>query len=125
MADELIPDTLDDSPEEPKSLDEMSRKGWAAYAQGDHSTATKHFRDAIARHPKAIDAYYGMGLNLKAEGKRDEAIDIFNKVLELLNEGVEETRSRAEMMRRLTLGHINQIEKGDWDLESEIWKKKE
>lgn len=125
MTDELIPESLHDMPDEPKSLDELSRKGWAAHAKGEHSAAEKHFREAIAKHPKAIDAYYGMGLTLKAEGKREEAIDVFNKVLELLNEGVEETKSRAEMMRRLTTGHINQIEKGDWDLESEIWKKKE
>jgi tetratricopeptide (TPR) repeat protein len=125
MADELIPEALGDAPEEPKSLDELSRKGWAAHAQGEHSAAERYFREAIAKHPRAVDAYYGMGLTLKAEGKRDDAINTFNKVLELLNEGAEESKSRAEMMRRLTKGHINQMQKGDWDLESEIWKKKE
>jgi hypothetical protein len=26
------------------------------------------------------------------------------------------------MLRRLTLAHINELEKGDWDLEDQIWR---
>lgn len=43
----------------------------------------------------------------------------------MLNSGVLEDSIRASMLRRLAVGHTNQLKGGDWALESEIWKRVE
>ena len=39
----------------------------------------------------------------------------------LIDQGKIEDHAKREMLRRLTLGHINELTTGDWNLEDEIW----
>ena len=75
--------------------------------------------------PNSINAYYGLGLILKVQGRKQESIDAFNKVIELLETDPIEEQARSEMLRRLSKAHINQMTTGDWGLDGEIWKPSE
>lgn len=118
--------SLDESakPSQLKSYDDYLREGWALHgSRKNEDMAEEYFRQAASANPKSIDAYYGLGLVLKAQDRRQEATQVFQKVVDLLDANVVEDRVRAGMLRRLTLGHINQMRSGDWGLEKEIWKR--
>lgn len=107
----------------PSSVVELISKAWEMKAGGKFDDAEANFRKAISLDPTSVEAHYGLSLTLKSQDRRQESIAGFEKVLELIEQGVED-RVRGEMLRRLTLGHINQLRNGDWALEKEIWKRK-
>jgi hypothetical protein len=41
----------------------------------------------------------------------------------LLDGGVVPDKSRARILRRLALGHVNEMTSGNWNLEAEIWQR--
>jgi len=108
---------------QPQSLDEYLRKGWANYGRGDLGEAEKCFRNAISLDPDLIDACYGLGLTLKAQGRKEEAVEIFLKLTDLLEKDTTMDNVRRTMLKRLTQGQINLLKFGDWGLEKEIWKR--
>ncbi len=112
-------DTIDD---QPQSVDDYLRQGWAHYGRRDPSAAEERFRKAISLSPALIDAFYGLGLALKAQGKGDDAVEIFNKLVDLLEKDSTLDSIRRTMLQRLTKGQINLLKFGDWGLEKEIWK---
>ncbi len=71
----------------------------------------------------SVDANYVLGLVLKAKEKDEEAIEAFKVAINLINNGKVENLNRAEMLRRLALGHVNEIKEGDWKLEEEFWRR--
>jgi hypothetical protein len=68
-----------------------------------------------------VDANYALGLIMKSEGNTQDAVEQFEKTMDLIMQGKIEGHSKSEMMRRLTLAHINELKTGDWNLEKEIW----
>lgn len=107
----------------PENIEDFIDQGWSYHAQEkDETKAEQSFRDALSINPESIDAYYGLGLVLKAQSRREESTDAFKKVIELIEAHPTEEQARGEMMRRLSMAHINQMESGDWGLEGEIWK---
>jgi tetratricopeptide (TPR) repeat protein len=118
--DELV------SAAEPKTPEDYFRQGWVQHSnENDERAAEGSFRRSISLDKNNVDAYFGLGLVQKAQGKHQEALDSFQTVLEKIAGGRIEDHVRAEMLRRLTLGHINLLKTGDWDLEKEIWQHKE
>lgn len=114
--------TLDpDEMPKPDDLAGFMRRGWAYHTRGKEGEAEVDFRQAIALDADSIDAHYGLGLMLKAQGRKNEALESFKKSMSLLEAGKIDDATRTEMLRRLTLGHINEITDGDWNLEREIW----
>jgi tetratricopeptide (TPR) repeat protein len=107
-----------------KTVDDFTRQGWVLHSEGKQDAAETSFRQAVSIDPKSIEAYYGLGLVLKAEDRRQDAVQAFQQVLSLLEDGVVADPSRHAMLRRLSMGHINQLKEGDWNLEKEIWKKR-
>jgi hypothetical protein len=63
-----------------------------------------------------------LGLVLKAQGKREEAVTSFRDTIGLIEAGKIEEKARKEIMHRLANGHFNQLTIGDWNLEKEIWQ---
>jgi tetratricopeptide (TPR) repeat protein len=107
-----------------KTYEDYYREGWSLHGiKKDEDAAEENFRQAIALNPKSVEAYYGLGLVLKAQDRRQEAIRAFRQVVDLLDADTVEDRIRSQMLRRLSIGHINQMKTGDWDLEKEIWKR--
>jgi len=107
-----------------KTVDDYTRQGWALHTEGKQDAAENSFRQAISMEPKSIEGYYGLGLVLKAEDRRQDALQAFQQVISLLEDGAVSDPSRHAMLRRLSKGHINQLKEGDWNLEKEIWKKR-
>lgn len=102
---------------------EFISKGWALKSSGKFDDAEANFRKAISLNPESVEAYYGLGMTLKAMDRRQDSIQSFEKVLELIDSGIED-QSRGAMLHRLAVAHINLLRSGDWGLEKEIWKKK-
>lgn len=106
---------------DPNNYESFMQRGWALHARGEHEKAESDFRRALSYSPESVDAAYAMGLVLKSQGNTGEAAEMFNKTMELIKQGKIEEHSKSEMMRRLTLAHINELTTGDWNLEDEIW----
>lgn len=108
---------------EPHDLEGFIRRGWAFHSRGQHDKAEADFLQAINIAPNSIDANYVLGLIYKAQGKKDQAVQSFQTVVKLIQADELEDKIRAEMLRRLATGHVNELSRGDWSLEEEIWQR--
>lgn len=106
----------------PSNSTELARRGWAYYYHQDFTKARDDFMEAVQSEPGNIDFQFGLALTLKRMGKKQEAVQAFEKILEHINDL--DDRVRATMLIRLAHGHINQITKGDWNLGELVWQKK-
>jgi tetratricopeptide (TPR) repeat protein len=106
----------------PHAPSDSARRGWNYYSTKDYSSAEDSFRQALQENPDDIDSLYALGMTLRYAGRSDAAVDVFRKVMDRSAEI--QSGSRSRIVRRLALGHINQIEMGDWNLEKEVWSKK-
>ena len=109
---------------EPNDLDGYIRRGWLFHSKGLQERAQADFQKALQLAPDSVDATYVLGLVFKAQARKQETIQSFQRVIELLDRGELENRTRAAMLRRFALGHINQISTGDWNLEEQIWHRR-
>lgn len=114
---EVAPDKFS----EPTDYDGFMRRGWAFHTSGDQDRAESDFRRALSYSPGSVDANFALGLVFKSQGMEDEALESFNKTMELIKAGKINEHAKSEMLRRLTLGHINELSTGDWNLEDQIW----
>lgn len=108
---------------QPGSPGEYIRRGLLFYARKRYMESEKDFKMAIESDPNNEDGYYGLGMVYKAQGEVEKSINAFNEVIRLLGINQEEKHDRNTMLRRLALGHINEMRTGDWNLEKEIWKR--
>jgi tetratricopeptide (TPR) repeat protein len=102
--------------------EEYLKRGVAFYARKQYENAENDLKTAIAMDADQVDAYYCLGMVLKAASKNEEAILCFEKVLDLLSQSRMKNYDRQAMLRRLAKGHINFMKTGDWNLEKEIWQ---
>ena len=103
----------------PGSAEAHANLGWGYYSQKQTEEALKEFREALRLNPSLVDAQYGFGLALKESGAKTEAVAAFEKVVALAA-GLED-HVRGNMLTRLAHGHMNYINKGNWDLAKEIF----
>jgi tetratricopeptide (TPR) repeat protein len=109
---------------EPNTVDDYQRRGMAYYARKQYAEAEADLKKAISLDNKSIDSYYTLGMVLKAMDKGDEAVNAFKQVVDLIIAKPDASSVKNDMLRKLAVGHVNEITKGDWNLESEIWKRK-
>lgn len=112
------PKSMDD----PKTVQDFLHRGMAYYARKLYQEAENDLRQAITMDSKEIEAHYRLGMVYKALDKKDDAVNAFKTVIVLLDAQSDLTPAKYEMMRRLALGHVNELTQGDWNLEKEIWK---
>jgi tetratricopeptide (TPR) repeat protein len=107
---------------DPVTVDDYQKRGMAYYARNRNKEAEADLKKAVSMDSNNIDAYYSLGMVLKAMDSKDEAVEAFNQVVKLIlaKQGTREVK--YDMLRRLALGHINELTTGDWNLEEEIWK---
>jgi tetratricopeptide (TPR) repeat protein len=113
----------DDMPQ-PEDFDGYVRRGWVYHSNDQEEKAEADIKKALELNPKSIDANYTLGLIYKAQGRKEDAVQTFEKVQKLIEAGEESDTNRMEMLRRLATGHINELTKGDWDLEETVWRRK-
>jgi tetratricopeptide (TPR) repeat protein len=106
----------------PTTAEDFVRRGMAYYARQSYAEAEKDLRQAIVLDAKNIEGHYRLGMVFKASKKKEEAINEFQTVINLLDAQTDLPASKTEMMRRLALGHMNEVSQGDWNLEKEIWQ---
>lgn len=107
---------------EPITADEFQKRGVAFYARKQYKEAVEDLRKATSLDGNSIDSYYSLGMVLKALNQKEEAIEAFNQALNLIGATTGVKTIKYDMLRRLALGHVNEISQGDWNLEKEIWK---
>jgi len=105
----------------PQTPAELTNRGWLFYARKEYAQAEADLRRALEANPDEVETLYPLGLTLKATGASKEAVEVFRRVIELV--GTIPNRVRANLIRRIAIGHIHEIETGNWDLEAEIWHK--
>lgn len=112
---------LDPAAVKVESIMDYSSRGWLYYSSGQFENAVDDFRHVLEVEKDDIDAWYGLGLSLKAAGDTIGAVDAFTSVLGLI--GSVNDKQRVNVLTRLVKGQINQIKTGDWNLEKEVWKR--
>ncbi len=105
--------------EQPNEAGPQVRLGWALYGAGRLQEARQVLEAATRLHPKDLEVLYALALTLKRSGDSETARKHFQAVSELV--GTVSDRTRAAVLRRITHGHLNMLERGRWDLEKEIW----
>lgn len=97
-----------------ESKEDFLRQGWFFHVQGDHRQAEKNFRKAISMDAQSIEGLYGLGLSLKLQNSGEEAEQVFQQTIELINSGgMNEHPRRATMLRHLAVWHIQRIQSGE------------
>jgi tetratricopeptide (TPR) repeat protein len=112
---------------DPKSINastagDYAGRAWVYYSAGNYQEAVIDFCQALNLEPENPDTVYGLALALKSSGKTEQAIASFKKVIKIIESSSDHIR--AQMLKRLAIGHINRMKTGDWNLEKEMWQTK-
>jgi lipoprotein NlpI len=99
---------------------DYSARGWLYFSHKKFNLAADDFTHVVGMDAADIEAWYGLGLTLKSEGAKGQAVEAFEHVLNLL--GNIQDHQRSSVLGRLVRGQINHIQTGDWNLEKEVWK---
>lgn len=100
--------------ENPDDLDAVRTLAWEYYGRALDEEALQTLEAASSKFPKDAETHYAMGLVLKRLGKRDRARGAFSVALECIKSMPRSTR--ADMLRRLATGQVNQLDHGTWDI---------
>lgn len=71
-------------------IDKKIGAAWKSHRQGFQDQAILEFREVLHQDPNHLDALYGLGLAQKAAGNKDDALETFNKLYQLLDDILEE-----------------------------------
>lgn len=107
---------------EPSTVEELQKRGMAYYARKQFEEAEADLKKAVSMDANNIDSYYSLGMVLKAVNRKDDAVAAFKQALNLITTLPDSKTTKYDMLRRLALGHVNEMTQGDWNLEKEIWK---
>jgi hypothetical protein len=97
----------------------LERLGWALYGAGRYLDAAVAARECQTLAPGDPEPSYLLGMALKASGDSAGAAAAFGAAAENAC-GVADT-VRGAMLRRLAVGQVNWLERGEWNLEPETW----
>ncbi|MGD0574382.1 MAG: hypothetical protein ABSB61_03315 [Anaerolineales bacterium] len=92
--------------------------GWTLYGKGDLEGALSAFGRSKAFGPDSVDAYYGLGIVLKAMDRKDESGRAFDKAAELARI-TDSGSARMQMLRRMAIAHASFVRTGEWSMEGE------
>ena len=108
---------------QPASAAAFLSRGMAYYSRRIMDQAQQDLTRAVELEPGLFDAHYALGMVFKARGEKTLAEQSFRQVIKLLDGGSLENVVSAHMLRRLAMGEINAMTKGDWDLAKELFRK--
>lgn len=58
-------------------------KAWGLHREGRNTEAIREFQQVLTAAPESVDAHYGLGLALRANGQYDAAEETFRQALAL------------------------------------------
>lgn len=67
-----------------QSLDEKIGEAWKAHYAGQDTAAIEQFKRLVEEAPDNIDALWGLGLSYRNAGNKTSAVEIFQKVKQLV-----------------------------------------
>lgn len=105
----------------PQTNDELLERGWLYYSREKFELAETDFQAVLQKEPANVDAWYALGLTLKAMGSTQRAFEAFSRIDSFIGEI--DDHQRATIISRLAHGQKNLIKTGNWNLEKEVWKK--
>jgi tetratricopeptide (TPR) repeat protein len=108
---------------QPNTVNDYIKRGMGYYARQQFKEAEADLKKAVSMDGDNIDSFYSLGMVLKAMHKKEEAVAAFNQAISLIRARSDASDVKYDMLRRLALGHVNELTSGDWNLESEIWKR--
>lgn len=104
-----VPDPTEMEANTPEAL---FNRGMLFYSSQKYEHAIADFNNALSMEPEQVDPYYGLGLVYRMLGQHDKAIENFNKVLDLLEQGkMDDAFERKMMLMRISKAHIKSMEK--------------
>jgi len=95
-----------------KELDAKIGEAWQAHYDGQHRTAIDRFKTIIEEVPDHVDANWGLGLSYRKSGDRENALQIFEKVRDLVRAKLDaepEDYERFFMLKRMVTQQIEQM----------------
>jgi len=92
----------------------QSNLGWGLHFTDMLAEAVVAFQRALDLDLNFLDAKYGLALTYKKLNRKEEARAAFENAIKLTDQL--EDRFRARMLRRLAVGHIHEMDTGDWGL---------
>lgn len=101
---------------DPKTAEDFLSRGWNHYSKKEFFRAESDFRQALELSPDNVENLYGLALSLQASGRSVDAVQTFEQTILILEQAPDTERVRANMLARLSRGHINRIKTGDWNL---------
>lgn len=99
-----------------QAAEERLESGWHHYSSKEYFRAEEDFKKVLELLPDHVDTLYALGMTQQASGQIPEAVQTFEKVIQLLENGKVEDTARAHMLVRLAHGHISRMQTGDWNL---------
>lgn len=102
--------------EKPKEIGPLRNLGWALYSLDRTQEAIEALLEAQQRFPEDAETSYALGLTYKRAGQTGKALDAFENALRHIESSL--SGVRADMLRKLAQGQINQLEHGSWDIQS-------
>lgn len=85
-------------------------QAWHAHVVGRDDSAVEEFRKLAEKSPNDVDVLYGFGLALRGAGQKEEALAVFNRLLEILQSVNPESDDEANRLEMLTRMVNQQIE---------------
>jgi tetratricopeptide (TPR) repeat protein len=68
-------------------------KAWGLHREGRNTESIREFQQVLTAAPESVDAHYGLGLALRANGQYDAAEETFRQALTL-------TKNRQDSLRK-------------------------
>ncbi len=87
-------------------------EAWKARHAGQYQAAIDAFKQIVASMPDHIDANWGLALTYRAQGDRENALKVFQKVKDLVTERLQtetEEREKYFMLSRMVTQQIEQM----------------
>lgn len=95
-----------------KDFDAKISAAWKAHYNNQHEQAIDEFRALVEQAPDHIDANWGLGLSYRKAGDRANALQIFQKVRDLVAQELETNPDNFErfvMLKRMVSQQIEQM----------------
>lgn len=96
---------------EASTVEEYVNRGMLFYSHEKFDQAEADFKQAMSMDPEAVDPIYGLALAYKGADQADQAIEAFEKVIALLDQGkMDDQPERKTMLKRISKSHIKSLE---------------
>jgi Flp pilus assembly protein TadD len=95
-----------------KDFENKISMAWKAHYNGQHEQAIDSFKQLVSLAPDDVDANWGLGLSYRKAGDKANALQVFQKVRELLVQQMDvksDDYERLFMLKRMVAQQIEQM----------------